>query len=202
VHRPNNSVFINCPFDDGYRPVFDAIVFTVSVLGFRARCARETDDSGEVRLAKLERLIEQCRFGIHDISAVELDPVHQLPRFNMPLELGIFFGCKRFRPPIQKRKISLILDREPYRYQKFISDLAGHDIRAHGGEPKRAIAAVRDWLTTQSGDRAPGGQTIAEQYAQFCGNLPDFCRPDGLEPDSLTFRDLSNLISEWIRMRR
>jgi hypothetical protein len=55
VHKLDNSVFINCPFDDDYRPVFDAIIFAVGVLGFRVRCAQEVDDSGEVRLAKIER---------------------------------------------------------------------------------------------------------------------------------------------------
>ena len=90
----SEDVFINCPFDEGYSPIFSAIVFAVIELGFVARCARETDDSGEVRLAKIERIIEECKFGIHDISEVGLDPVNNLPRFNMPLELGLFFGCK------------------------------------------------------------------------------------------------------------
>ncbi len=85
----SNDVFINCPFDDGYRPLFNALVFVIYDLGFVARCAREADDSGEVRLAKIERIIEQCKYGIHDISEVSLDVVNHLPRFNMPLELGI-----------------------------------------------------------------------------------------------------------------
>jgi hypothetical protein len=120
----------------------------------------------------------------------------------MPLELGMFFGCRRFGPPTQKRKVSLILDRERYRYQQFISDIAGHDIRAYYGEPKRAIVTVRDWLATQSGQRMPGGTRITEQYDQFGLDLPDLCQLDGLEPNSLTFVDLSNLISTWLRNGR
>ena len=88
----NNDVFINCPFDDRYKPMFNALVFAIYELGFIARCAREADDSGEVRLAKIERIIRQCKYGIHDISEVTLDAVNHLPRFNMPLELGMFFG--------------------------------------------------------------------------------------------------------------
>ena len=56
----------------------------------------------------------------------------QLPRFNMPLELAMFFGCKRFGSESQKKKRTLVLDREPYRYRQFISDIAGQDIRARG----------------------------------------------------------------------
>jgi len=45
---------------------------------------------------KLYGLIEACRYGIHDLSRTELDKSHQLPRFNMPLELGIFLGARRY----------------------------------------------------------------------------------------------------------
>lgn len=39
----------------------------------------------------------------------------------MPLELGIFLGAKRFGTGEQKKKACLILDRDPFRYQKFTS---------------------------------------------------------------------------------
>jgi hypothetical protein len=48
----NTHVFINCPFDTGYQPIFSAIVFAVFDLGFVARCSLEDDDAGEVRLRK------------------------------------------------------------------------------------------------------------------------------------------------------
>jgi hypothetical protein len=91
-----DHVFINCPFDRGYRAILDGIVFAIYDLGFVARCALEDDDGGEIRLSKIERIIEECKFGIHDLSAVAIDPATNLPRFNMPLELGLFLGCKRF----------------------------------------------------------------------------------------------------------
>lgn len=34
-----NLVFINCPFDNAYKPIFDAIVFAIYDLGFVARSA-------------------------------------------------------------------------------------------------------------------------------------------------------------------
>ena len=88
-----NSVFINCPFDGEYLPVFRAIVFTVSVCGLVPRCTLEHDDASQVRLEKIYRLIGSSAFGIHDISRTELDEENQLPRFNMPLELGFFLGA-------------------------------------------------------------------------------------------------------------
>lgn len=60
----STHVFINSPFDTGYQPIFSAIVFAVYDLGFVARCSLEDDDAGEVRLTKIQRIIEECRYGI------------------------------------------------------------------------------------------------------------------------------------------
>jgi len=87
-------VFINCPFDDEYVPIFEAVVFAVHDAGFRPKCARERLDSSEIRLQKIVDLIRSSRYSIHDLSRTELDQATALPRFNMPLELGIDLGCK------------------------------------------------------------------------------------------------------------
>ena len=44
-----NNVFINCPFDNQYKPIFDSLVFAIHDCGYIARCAKEVDDSGGVR---------------------------------------------------------------------------------------------------------------------------------------------------------
>jgi len=85
----DQNVFINCPFDDAYLPIFRALVFAVFECGLIPRSAQEVYDTGVVRLEKIESLIKDCRWGIHDISRTELNANH-LPRFNMPLELGLF----------------------------------------------------------------------------------------------------------------
>ncbi|CAN7633997.1 hypothetical protein [Mesorhizobium sp. LjRoot246] len=130
------DVFINCPFDVAFAPSFHALVFGVLACGFRARCAREMDDGAETRIDKLYRIVEESRYGVHDLSRTELDPINNLPRFNMPLELGLFLGAKRYGDDEQKKKRCLILDVAQYRYQQFISDLAGMDITAHQGVPR------------------------------------------------------------------
>ncbi len=196
------DVFINCPFDSEYRSVLDALVFVVHDCGFRARCALEIDDSGRVRIENIVELIRECRYGIHDISRTELDTENRLPRFNMSLELGLFLGATRFGSPKQKNKRSLILDREPYRYQKFISDIAGQDIKSHDGDPEVAIRRVRDWLRnspTISGLSIPGSQRIIERYRLFREELPELCRRSHLDPDDLIFNDFTACVSEWLK---
>jgi hypothetical protein len=163
----------------------------------------EEDDAADFRLSKIERIIEECRLGLNDLSAVELDANTHLPRFNMPLELGIFFGCQRFGGASQGQKRALILDREPYRYRQFISDISGQDIRSHGGDPERAIREVRDWLQTTTRRQAlAGGGEIVTEYRRFQGDLPALCMESRLEPERLTFIDLSTLVTDWLRANR
>src|SRR5262245_19554392 len=98
------NVFINCPFDDLYNPLFQAIVFAVHDVGFRPRCALEASNAGQFRLSKIIDIISECKYSIHDLSRTELDSTTKLPRFNMPLELGLDLGCKNFRAPFSEGK--------------------------------------------------------------------------------------------------
>src|SRR3954453_5436206 len=119
-------------------------------------------------------LVERCLYGVHDISFVTPDTSTGLPRFNMPLELGLFLGCKRFGPAAQRRKACLILDTERYRFQKYISDIAGQDIHRHDDDPERAIIELRDWLCAASKRKMlPGGRAIVDRYRRFRAELPD-----------------------------
>lgn len=197
--RKPPGVFINCPFDDHYKPIFDALVFAVFECGFRPRSALELVDGGEVRLDKICRMISSCRYAIHDISRTELDGVNQLPRFNMPFELGLFLGASRFGRGTQRSKRCLILDRTRHRYQKFISDIAGQDISAHDDKPEQAIRCVREWLNTASSDRQIAGAAhIMGRYRQFASDLPQLAKELRLRHDEITFRDLCNLIVIWL----
>jgi hypothetical protein len=195
----DDQVFINCPFDDGFKPIFDALVFTVHDCGFVARSALEVDDGADVRIDKIVRIIEQCRYGIHDLSRTELDVGSGLPRFNMPFELGLFLGAKRFGNRNQKAKSCLILEREPYLSHKCCSDIAGQDLRPHGGDPARAIAAVRNALASarQGTARIPGHARMNQRFQQFTTDLPAACAGLHLDPTDLSFFDYATLVSEW-----
>ncbi len=63
--------FLNCPFDNPYHPIFQAMLFAVYDFGFLARSALGIDDAREVRLEKILRIIGECAYSIHDISAVK-----------------------------------------------------------------------------------------------------------------------------------
>jgi hypothetical protein len=193
------DVFINCPFDSAYQTFFWAIVFVVARSGFRPRCALETDDSSENRFDKICQIIAECRYGIHDISRTESDPTSRLPRFNMPLELGLFLGAKRFGSETQKLKRCIVLDKRKYRFQKFISDISGQDIHSHEGKLHRLIEELASWLRTQSRDpKIPGGRKIAQGFASFQRRIPRYCSDRRLEADELTFGDYADIVAQYL----
>jgi hypothetical protein len=197
------SVFINCPFDDVYKSFFDAVVFTVYDCGFIARCALEIIDAGQIRIERISQIIAECKYGIHDISRTELDSKHKLPRFNMPLELGLFMGAKRFGSRRQNHKSCLILDKEQYRYQKYCSDISGQDIESHSGNVRILIRKIRDWLSASQrpiDTIIPSGSIIFKRYKIFMKEKPLLCQQLNLDSNELTFSDFSFLISEWLKI--
>lgn len=195
----NENVFINCPFDPEYAPNLQAIVFTVYRCGFLPLSALSEDNGLQNRLSKIEKLVETCRYGIHDISRTESSSAG-LPRFNMPFELGIFFGAQRFGNKSQKIKNALIFERTRFSYQQYLSDLNGVDIKAHKNDPDIIIQSIRDWLKTSSQSSAIPGQLIIKQnFKDFRSKLPSILSEAGLEQETLAFNDLCLIVEETLK---
>src|SRR5436309_2463573 len=57
-------------------------------------------------------------------------------------EFGAFLGAKRFGSGRQKAKSCLVLDVERYRFQMFLSDIAGQDIASHDGDASKQFAVL------------------------------------------------------------
>ncbi len=193
----DRSVFINCPFDDEYRPLFRAAVFVVYYCGYLPRCAVEVDDSGATRFGRIIELIRGSCFGLHDLSRVE--STDGLPRFNMPFELGLFLGCKCAGGPRQRRKVALVLDSVPHRFKQSLSDIAGQDSRSHGGEPKELIQQVRNWLFNQTAQDLPGGLHVWHHYTRFQAEVPALLAATRKSVADLdNFLDYSRLVYDWV----
>lgn len=197
----SNSVFINCPFSAEYQPIFRALLFAILDCGFRPRCALEITDLTENRLTKIERIIEECKLGIHDISFMGVDANTKLARFNMPFEFGIFFAAKRFGSGRQKKKTALVLDKKAYRYRAALSDISGQDISIYNGAAKNAIREVRNWLNTCHGKAKslPGGEHINRRYKEFSQKLPRASKADNLNVGELTYSDLCLAMMAWLK---
>lgn len=185
------SVFINCPFDGLYEPLLHSIIFTVYACGFIPRSALEEDDRSDIRLEKIARLIEQCRFGIHDISKTEVDAVSSLPRFNMPFELGLFWGAKRYGIGKNKNKVALAFERQHYSYQNYFLDINGVDSKAHNNDPEICVKAIRNWLSTNAKNKpVPSANNLLKYLHKFRSEyLPSLLAKGYMHIGELTFND-------------
>ena len=198
--RYSDFVFVNCPLDSRYRPLLRAITFTILSCGLQPRCSIERIGA-HVRIDYIVELIRSCKYGVHDLSRVGLSG--GLPRFNMPLELGIFLGAQRIGAHEQAQKSALVVERDPYRYQRYISDLAGIDVVPHNNDVAQAAKAVRDWLVSASGraDIAPGTR-IAREYEQFQSDFTSAQRRLGQSLNDVTYVDLVREMTVWINEKR
>ena len=121
----------------------------------------------------------------------------------MPLELSIFLAAKKFGERAQKQKKCIIFDRAAYRYQTFISDIAGQDIHSHDNKIPMLIIKLASWLRAESGIRTvPGGKVISNEYRKFSSALPRICEDRQLTIAELTYADYHTLTVEWVSNAR
>lgn len=161
------SVFVNCPFDDDFAPMLQAIAFCITDLGFHPRLAPENADNATNRLDRIVELIRSSKYGIHDLSRCKSISAGEYARMNMPFELGVDHGCRRFGEGSLSQKAILILEEGRYDYQKGLSDIAGWDIHAHGGDHIVAVRHVSMWLVRQAQAPRTGPARILGNYAAF-----------------------------------
>jgi len=176
-------VFINCPFDDDYRQLLISILFTVKFLGFTPRLTLQKLDAGTARLENIVKLIDSSKFGIHDLSRILATKKGEHTRMNMPFEFGIDYGCKKFKKGVWAQKKTLVLEKEPYRYQAALSDLSGSDIKNHNDEPIRLVKAVRDWFITEEIGTGPSHKKIWYDFNDFSADLDEKLVEEGHEPE-------------------
>lgn len=197
----SNRVFINCPFDDEFKPIFDAIVFAIHDLGFEARHAL-IKDGDILRLPRIARELAESKYSIHDLSRVEVSGEQKLPRFNMPFEAGIAFSLSHFAAQSKPHHL-LLLDSESYRYLATLSDAAGLDPKIHDAKPEKAIESVRNFLSEKTKTpMLPGGEHVQKRYGLFLARLPDAAAVHRLSMKELQswsyVNDLQALMSSWI----
>jgi hypothetical protein len=185
VARDARNVFVNVPFDEAYAPLFDALVFAIMACGYRVRCALEADDSGDIRLDKLAALIRESPRSIHDLSRIALGE-NEMPRFNMPFELGLAMGAKRFGSRGQRRDRIKIMVEEPYRLPAYLSDLGGNDPAAHHTEPAAVIRIARNFLhRAPTGGLLAGPARLARDFARFKDEVPEIAERIGFEANEV-----------------
>jgi hypothetical protein len=197
-----NAVFLNIPYDRGFRTRYVAYIVGLVTLGFEPRVTLGLPD-GTRRLDKILEEIRGCRYSIHDLSRVGLDrkPPYATPRFNMPFELGLAVTWAKLNPALHSW---FVFEEKAYRVQKSLSDLNGSDPRIHDGQVQGVMRELCNAFVR------PGNQpTVPETMSAYTAvrrQLARIMADAGAESlfEARAFRDLCFVakgITEKVRSR-
>ncbi|MEP7239153.1 MAG: hypothetical protein ABI685_14835 [Ferruginibacter sp.] len=197
----NSNVFINCPFDADYRPLLKALTFTIVYLGLEPKLS-QTFSSSAIRINQIKEHIRNSKYSIHDLSRSKPLKKNELPRFNMPNELGLDIGCGEYGGRKFINKKALILETEKYHYQKVLSDIAGQDIENHNDDQQTLIQKVRNWISAnRTGSAVPGPSEIWIAYNLFNDELTANLVPrySSKDLDEMPIGDYIKFTKDWVK---
>lgn len=175
------SVFLNCPYDEHFEPLFHASVLTIAALGFTPRCARDSEGDADARIDRIARALRESKYSIHDLSRFQAQGPDELPRFNMPLELGMALSLRYLGKTSGVVHNWVALVPGGFVHHRFISDLAGFDPPSHDQTVAALIKAISGWLMIQPDFEppAPPPRTILDSYPKLI-TLLDRAKHDAL----------------------
>ena len=134
-----DAVFVNIPYDEGFRRLYLAYIVGLTHLGLEPRATLGISGTDR-RLDRILALIQSCRYSIHDLSRVQLDRhPPSTPRFNMPFELGLSVTWAKLNPT---QHSWFVFETKPRRVQKSLSDLDGSDPNIHDGTVEGVMREV------------------------------------------------------------
>lgn len=178
------SVFLNIPYDSEFEDLYLAYIVGLTQLGLKVRATLAVPNQG--RLETIIRLIEQSDASVHDLSRIELSS--GIPRFNMPLELGL--ALYRWHATKGRHKV-FVFERTAYRAQRSTSDINGLDPQIHNGSPKGVMTGLRN-IFHQPGKTTSVPEMLAS-YRSLKRKLPELRRNAGSQSlfESAVFNDLN-----------
>jgi len=116
----------------------------------------EYGDSSENRFSKIIQIIKECKYGIHDLSRIELSKVEG-NLFPVQHAFGTWsiLGSKEFGNKKHQGKSCMVVDRDPWRYRGNNLGLGRSRHYCHDGKPHGAIREICKWLTSTSPRNIP-----------------------------------------------
>ena len=165
----DRSVFVNCPFDDRFAGLLEAMLFCLVSFELEPRLANERQEAGENRLEKILGMIRESKYSIHDLSLCKADKAGDLFRMNMPFEYGADFGCRYSSVERASEKRFLVFERDPYDLKRALSDTAGQDVEFHRNDVSMIIEKTRNFFRVELELVVAGAAKLELDYATFLG---------------------------------
>jgi hypothetical protein len=184
----DDSVFLNVPYDAAFGPQFLAYLCGICAFGLVPRVTLELQ-GGVRRLDRIIELIEACRYSIHDLSWVGLDPTPPpTPRFNMPFELGLaVLHAKK----TDTQHMWYLFESTPWRLQKSLSDLNGTDPYIHADTVDGVFRELAKAFVRR--ERQPSVAQMQSIYQKLTANLPRILT-DAAATDPFNARAFSDIV--------
>jgi hypothetical protein len=171
----DRSVFLGLHGDSLALPILTAAVLSVVAYGLRPRSVLEASMTQFSRLERVQALIAQCRYSIHDIGA---------PTQNASFELGLALGAVT-SGAIERQDI-LVVGKE--RSSTMLSDFNGLDVQLYDGDRIALLRVIATFLAVRSpaAKRASPVQLakqlpeldarVADVAAKWGGHVPPFAQ--------------------------
>jgi hypothetical protein len=199
-----NNVFINCPFDSAYKSLLRPLLFTILYFEYNPRIASETN-AGKQRLDMICELIESSRYSIHDLSRIRATKKNEFSRHNMPFELGIDYGSRKFAGKHFAEKKFLVIAEKQYEYIKALSDLSGIDIKSHNNEIDEIIQAVRNWFVDTVGlKNLKPASVVFSDFLAFMGVFDAERKREGFKAKDIyemPIPEFTLFIKDWLQKK-
>ena len=120
---------------------------------------------------------------------------------NMPFELGLDMGFRRFAQGGATQKKFIIFQKERFDLDKSLSDLSGADVEFHEDDIEILFKKLRDFLKVEVGCRLPGAAKLEHDYLTFQGWLTSKKINEGhsvKDAHHLPARELIDEASVWM----
>lgn len=191
-----NAIFVNCPFDNKYKPMLRALIFIARFYNLQVNISSYNIDSKSNRLERIKEMMKASRYSIHDLSLLKSEKSNEYYRMNMPFELGLDYGLGI------DGKVFLIFENEEFELKKALSDISGWDVRHHKNEPEIMMNEFRRWIVADdniSDDmKVHSGAQIWVKYNVFYGAYSDYLKDHNMKEDEISIKEFIHYVDSYL----
>jgi hypothetical protein len=157
------DLFLNIPYDKEFKNLYLAYIAGICAFGLLPRATLEIP-GGARRLDRIFHLIQGCRYAVHDLSRVELDP-------HRPCTPVLTCASNSGFPWLgSARHVWFVFEKKERRLMKSLSDLNGTDAYIHHGGASGVFRELSNALVRRP--RQPSVLQMRRVYEQVKKNIP------------------------------
>jgi hypothetical protein len=159
------QVFLNYPFDAGFRDMALAMHFAVVAANMVPVCAKDLSVPDLVRVDMLVRALANCQYSAHDLSRGKGEGDDNYARLNMSIEFGMALFHDKYTDGAAHRCAFFVAS--PDEYREYASNLSGLDPLYHETSDSMLVKLVYDWLGSIVPDMKAAQPPTAEVIMKY-----------------------------------